>query len=378
MKQQTTRVKIYNKLYEKIIDNHTKKENGGLTSISPPFTRLSKKYPGWVKGTYTILTASSGIGKTKAVKFFAVSSVYNFIKANPNIKAKIFYFALEESKDMFWLSIMSNLLYTKHNITLSPQMLLSLGQFEIDKDILAKIETIKDEISDMEQYIEVVDNVFNPYGIYKHVRDYFDNPDIGKFNVIKTSEGEEFKGDFIYNDNDLYVFCITDHISLLTPDSNGRIYQQKNLHEAMGYFSQEYCLKQMCKRLKCVVINVQQQSADKEKQEFYKGQSIEKKLEPSLDGLADNKLTQRDADLVLGIFAPTRYELPNYRGYNINKLKDKYRCMIFLKDRNFGLANNYVHLYFDGATNNFKELPIKDEMTDLVYEDILNNNYKCN
>ncbi len=374
MQQPTTKAKIFDSLFSKINSNMAKKESGGITSISPPFPRLAKKYPGWVKGTYTILTASSGVGKTKAAKFFAVSSVYDFIKNNPNVKAKIFYFALEESKDMFWLSMMSTLLYTKYNIFMSPQKLLSLGDFTLDRNTLARIQSVKEEIEDMEKHIDVIDNVFNPYGIYKHVREYFDNPDLGEFVKIKTNEGE-IKGDFKYKDDDLYVFCITDHISLLTPDANGKFGQQKTLHEAMGYFSQEYCLKQMSKRLKCVVINVQQQSADKERQEFYKGQSIEKKLEPSLDGLADNKLCQRDADLVLGLFAPTRYELPSYRGYDISKLKDKYRCLIFLKDRHFGLANNYVNLYFNGATNIMKELPLKDEMTDKVYEDVADNNY---
>lgn len=367
-------MRIYNKIYKNIENNLIKKESGGITSISPPFERLSKRYPGWVKGTYTIISASSGVGKTKAAKFFAVTSVYEFIKKNPAIKTKIFYFALEESKDMFWLSIMSTLLYTRYDISLSPRELLSLGDYSLDRKLLDYVQQVQAEINDMESYIEVIDNVFNPYGIYKVVRDYFDTAGIGEFTKVATEEGE-INGEFKYKDEDLYVFAITDHLSLLTPDSNGKYTQQSTLHEAMGYFSREYCLKHMCKRLKCVVINIQQQSAEKEKQEFYKGQSIEKKLEPSLDGLADNKLTQRDADLVLGLFAPTRYELERYRGYDINRLKDRYRCLIFLKDRHYGLANNYVNLYFNGASNIMKELPIAGEMNESIYEKIANNDY---
>ena len=162
---------------------------------------------------------------------------------------------------------------------------------------------------------------------------------------------------------------------MLVPDTNGKYNQQSSLHEAMNYFSQEYCLKQMSKRLNCVVINIQQQAAGKEAQEFYKGQTIEKKLEPSLEGLADNKLLARDADLVLGLFSPTRYEISNYRGYDINKMKDSYRSLIFLKDRNYGLANNYVNLYFNGATNIFKELPLSQDMNDEVYKKIINKEY---
>lgn len=367
-------MKIFNNLYNKIQTNIDKKEAGGITSIIPPFERLAKKYPGWVKGTYSLITSNSGIGKTKFSKFFAVTSVYDFIKKNPNIKAKIFYFALEESKDMFWLSMISSLLYIKYNISLSPHQLMSLGDFNLNKEDLLKVKSVEEEVNDMEKYIDVVDNIFNPYGIYQHVREWFKTANIGHFKVIKTEKGD-IAGDFIYDDEDQYVFGITDHISLLTPDANGQFSQQKNLHEAMGYFSQEYCLKQFTKRFKMVTINIQQQSAVKEQQEFYKGQSIEKKLEPSLDGLADNKLVARDVDMVIGLFAPTRYELNTYRGYNIDRLKDKYRCCLILKDRHYGLANNYIHLYFNGASNILKELPLLKDMTEDIYQQIEQNKF---
>lgn len=370
MEEEKDKVKIYDSIYNKIVDNKNKKDSGLVTSISPPFPRLAKKYPGWVKGTYTILTASSGIGKTKAAKFFTVTSVYEFIKKNTQVKVKVIYFALEETREMFWLSMMSTLLYVNYKISLSPQQLLSLGEFTLDDDMLRAVETTQIEINDMETYIEVIDHVFNPYGLYKTVRNYFETSGIGSFESIKTDKGE-MKGKFNYLSEDTYVFVVTDQLNLLTPDKNNEFNEpQSGLHGAMSYYSKEYCLKQMCKRLNCVVINIQQQSADKEKQEFYKGESIEKKLEPSLDGLADNKLTQRDADVVWGLFAPTRYEIEEYRGYDINKLRDNYRCLIWLKDRHYGLANQYSHLYFDGASNTFKELPLAKEMNTEIYESI--------
>lgn len=375
MENQKDKAKIFNVIYDKIVKNKDKKEAGKVTSISPPFARLSKKYPGWVKGTYTILTASSGIGKTKAAKFFTVTSVYQFIKKNPQVKVKVFYFALEETKEMFWLSMMSTLLYVNYQIVFSPQQLLSLGEFTVDDDTLRAIQTTQMEIDDMEQYIEVVDHVFNPYGLYKTVRSYFDTPGLGKFEEIKTDKAT-LKGKFKYADEDTYVFVVTDQVNLLVPDKNAEFGEpQRNLHDAMSYYSKEYCLKQMCKRLDCVVINIQQQAADKEKQEFYRGESIDKKLEPSLDGLADNKLTQRDADVVWGLFAPTRYEIEEYRGYNIDLLKDNYRCLIWLKDRHYGLANQYVHLYFDGASNTFKELPTAKDMNINIYTKITNKQF---
>lgn len=365
---------IFNELYNTIERNIIKKESDGHTSILPPFPRLAQKFPGWVKGKLNIITASSGIGKSKLTKYLAVLSPYNFIRNNPGMNIKIFYFALEESKEVFWLSILSTLLSERFNILLSPQQLLSLGEYNLSRETLEIISSLQEEINEMEKYIEVIDNISNPYGIYRVVRDYFHNGGIGEFEKIQTETGI-IDGKFKYYNEDHYVFVITDHVSLLVPDTNGRYGTQSNLHEAMSYFSQEYCLKHMCKRMNCIVINVQQQSAVKEQQEFHRGQTIEAKLEPSLSDLADNKLLARDCDLVLGLFAPTRYEINEYRGYNIAKMKDAFRVIKFLKDRDYGLANFYLPLYFNGANNIFKELPNKHDITDEIYEKIMKKEY---
>ncbi len=371
---------IFNDLKDQIIYNKTKIESGGVTSISPPFQRLSKKYPGWVKGRQTLITASSGVSKTKFTKFLAVTSVVDFIKTRKDVTAKVFFFALEESKEQFWLSIKSNLLFTRFGISISPTELMSQGEYTISQDVLDKIDLIESDIDFMESIIEVIDNIYNPYGIYKHVRDYFETAGIGKYEeaTFTNDKGlkQTVKNKFIYDNPDHYVFVITDQINLLVPDQKSEFgAPQSTLHDAMNEFSKTYCLKHMVKRMDCVVINVQQQAGDQEKQEFHRGSSIEKKLEPSLSGLADSKLTQRDCDLVIGLFAPARYELTNYRNYDITRLNDSYRCAIILKDRHFGIANAYIHLYFNGATNVYKELPHYKDMTDEIYEKINNKTF---
>lgn len=371
---------IFNEIKAQIIHNKEKKESGGVTSISPPFTRLAKKYPGWVKGRLTLVTASSGIAKTKFTKFFAVTSVIEFLKTRQDVTAKVFFFALEESKEQFWLSIKSNLLFNRFDISISPTELMSQGEYKLSDDVLEKLNSLEEEINYMESIIEVIDYTYNPFGIYKHVRNYFDEEKIGKYEEVEFTNDRgiktKVKNRFIYNNPDHYVFVITDQINLLVPDQKSEFTPpQNNLHDAMGEFSKTYCLKHMVKRLDCVVINIQQQAGDAEKQEFYRGESVEKKLEPSLANLADNKLCQRDCDLVIGLFAPARYELSTYRGYNITKLQDSYRAVLLLKDRHFGLANSYIHLYFNGATNSFKELPPANEMNDVVYDKIKNKQF---
>lgn len=359
--EKTYKEQVFDKLYEKIVTNKEKKENGEITSISSPFSRLNERFPGWEKGVYTIITASSGIGKTKLTKFLIISSVYKFIKENPKAKVKVFYFALEESKEEFWLSLLSSVIYEKYGISLSNADLKSLGSYTISNDLLEKIVECRAIIEELEQFIEVNDHVSNPYGIYKTVRTYFEDESIGH-HITKKINNEDINIGYTYKDDNLHVFVVSDHISLLQPEKG------QQLHEAMGYFSKEYCLKGFCKRYKCIVINVQQQSAEKEKQEFYQGQTIDQKLEPSLDGLANNKETQRDCDMVIGLFGPARYNLKKYRGYDIDFFKDSFRSICFLKDRNYGLANTYLPLLFNGKTNVFEELP---KVEDIKYENYI-------
>lgn len=350
---------IFDHVLAKVKANKEAKDQGKITSIFPEtLERLSEFFPGWERGTYNIISASSGVGKTKLTKFLIVTSIYQFIKKYP-IRTKIFYFALEESKDEFWLSVVSTLLHEKYGISMHNSELKSLGKFHLSEDVLQKIESCRADIEDMEKYIDVIDHVSNPFGIYKHVREYFEDPEVGEY-IKEIRNGETYIVGYKHNDPDFYPFVVTDHVSLLLPE------KASTLHEAMSLFSKEYCLKGFCKRFKCVVINVQQQAAETERQEFHNGETIEQKLEPSLNGLADNKTTQREADLVLGLFAPARYNLKKYRGYDITKLGDKVRFLKFLKDRNYGLANAYVPLYFNGAANVFKELPKPDVIN---YED---------
>jgi hypothetical protein len=130
--------------------------------------------------------------------------------------------------------------------------------------------------------------------------------------------------------------------------------------QTMSKWSSDYCLR-LRDKFGFIPVNVQQQASAKEQVEYnYKGNTIEEKLEPSLEGLGDNKTTQRDANIVLGLFAPDRYNIEQHNGYDITFFRDRYRSMSILKDRD-GIANKKLPLFFDGAVDFFKELPKADD-----------------
>ena len=59
---------------------------------------------------------------------------------------------------------------------------------------------------------------------------------------------------------------------------------------------------------------------------------------------------------MLGITNPFSYEIPEYLGYDITKLRGNARFLEVVLNRD-GESNDVVPLFFDGATNFFSELP---------------------
>ena len=341
------------------------------------FPKLSKVLPGIIKGTYYLVSANSGVGKTQLTKYMFVRTPYDFVKAHPEagIKLKILYFALEESKEEFINSVIVAWLADTYGIEIDVLQLNSMLT-ALDDHIIEKIKEGQKYFEDLFEVVDVIDSVSNPYGIYKYCREYSNDNGTHYWTQLKvtdeksrkyithseyeTSKKENWKYSHYmpHNENE-YVIVITDHISLLNPE-NGT-----TLHQTMGNWSANYCRKQITKHWNYIIVNVQQQAAASEDVEHFKAN----KLEPSLNNLGDNKLTARDALVVLGLFAPARYELTKYMGYDVSKFKDNFRSLIILKNR-IGTPNVKLALYYDGAINQFKELPYPEDTNTLnkVYD----------
>jgi hypothetical protein len=246
------------------------------------------------------------------------------------------------------------------------------------------LDAYDEEMERFESMVQIIDNVKNPFGIYKHVRDYayahgehYDkngniipkehllssNPEVRDPANLRIAEYRPY-------DPDEYVIIVVDHLSLLHTEKG------QDLWTTIFNFSSKYCLA-MRDRWRYIPVVIQQQAADQEKQQFtFKGDSIVAKLRPSPDGLADCKLTQRDVNVMFGLFAPHRYKIENYEGYDIDRLADNYREFNVMLNRNgSGFIN--LDLYFNGAANYFKELLPADKMEEKHYKGISAINSKA-
>jgi len=350
----------YSKVIEDIKNNRQRRLEGKLNCIPwKSFPRLSSKIPGIKQDQLVIVTANSKVAKTQLTDCLYVLEPYKFIKDNPNcgLKLKIFYFSLEISKKKKLMSFLVNKIYSETGNIIDIQNLNSeFENYILDEKTEKLIEYYSPYFEEFEKYVEIHDNIRNPFGIYKYMRGYaethghYEKKLITVINEAGLSERILVDDYYVPDDPDEIVIVITDSINLLLPEKGSK------LHEAMSEYSSKYCLR-MKNTWKYCVVNIQQQSAEQEKQQFNNfGGSIVSKLRPSADGLGDNKLTGRDCSLMIGLFAPHRYEIKEHNGYDLTKLRDNYRELVVLLNRD-GEGFFADDLLFNGAVNYFEEAP---------------------
>lgn len=369
-------------IYSKIVQNKLNHDNGYFNCI--PFMgmeRLEKYLPGIEQSTYYLIAAASGVGKSKLARYLFIHNPIMFLENNPDsdIQLDILYFSLEESKEKVILAEVSKYLYTQHKLNLSIKQLSSVGRYNVlSTEDLQKVQQSEEHVNNFLKRVKIFDNVRNATGIYKTVRDfaltigtYYDKNDTPltpqEVHNVKIGVGESYKKVSYYKTHNPkhYVIVLIDHISLLQPETGETLWQ------SMSKMSSNYCLH-IRDKFGFIPVVVQQLAADKERIEanFSKADLVQK-LEPSLDGLGDNKTIARDVNVALGLFAPDRYKITEHNGYDITKFRDRYRSMNIMKSRD-GIANKKLPLFFNGAVDFFKELPKVDELEKmrLVYEHI--------
>lgn len=302
---------------------------------------------------------------------------FDYIKNNKtSVKLKIFYFSLEMSKEQKLRQCICNHLYVKSKgkVRVDPKSLRSVRN-PVDESILKEVDTFKEYFDEFEECVTFIDDIKNPYGIYKFMKDYSERngtvhtkKKVFTNNVTKEKYTKEIYDYYEPDDPDEYVIIIVDHASLLHAEKG------QSLHQAITKLSSDYFIS-LRNRYNYIPVLVQQQSASQESVENMKAN----RLKPTLDGLGDNKLTQRDCDVALGLFSPFRHRIkmyPEKDGYDIMFFKDNIRFLEVLASREGG-GNSICPLYFDGGVNYFKELPDAKDINKInVFKNFIKNERK--
>ncbi len=124
------------------IKNHKKNwESGNYNCI--PFEgmgKIERHLPGIMRSSYTIVTANTGVGKSKLMRSMFIHHPAKWAIENKK-KVKIFLFSFEESGEKFELTEIGRELYSRHKIRKNTKELLSIGRFNtITQDTIKKLK----------------------------------------------------------------------------------------------------------------------------------------------------------------------------------------------------------------------------------------------
>lgn len=353
---------------ENLKDRMRNAKLGGVNCIPLPFPRFRSEIPGIEQGKYITITANQKVGKTNFSNFL-LFNILDYCYNNPNsCSCHIIYFALEESKQKIIERYMSYLLYNIDGIRISPQDLRSTSsEFPVSSEILAKLEDepYKSKLDFFERHVQFETEDTNPTGILRVCEKYAKT--VGTYLSHKQmSNGNSFKeveifDSYIQNDPNHFKIVVIDHIGLVDKE------QGFSTKAAVDKLS-EYCVKYLRNRYNFTCMVIQQQAAESEGLEAIK----QKRMLPSTSGLGDSKYTGRDADLVLGLFDPSKFGLSDWKGYKIyeppnNTGLGSYARFLYVLANRDGEMNGMCPLFFDGATCTFTELPKLEDINALSF-----------
>jgi replicative DNA helicase len=320
-----------------MIDDGMEGKNRGLPH---GFDRFRRVVPNIQKGTYYCIGGETGSGKTAFTDHAFLYSPYDYIQDKTIISLKVLYFSLEIDYNIKLAKGICRKLYIDHDIDISTNELLSRGNYKIPSHVRKLVDEYKEYFEAMEDIVDIYDESYTPDQIINIVKTYLKAN--GKFR-------NNAKGEVVYypNDPNRYTIVIMDHVGLISSPNKKQAIDA--VSKALIYY-----------RNKCGIIPVMVSqfnrsisSSDRFKIE---------RVEPQLSDFKDTSSTQEDANVVLGLFAPYRYKLAEYRKYNINNLKGEFRGLHVLKNRD-GDDNAMVGLKFKGKSGYFEEYPLPNEMT---------------
>lgn len=345
-----------------LVERRNRLLNNKLNRIPSPYKRFSNDFIGIERECYYTITSTTKGAKSQFTSYtFIFTPIMFCYYTKADIDIKILYFPLEETEERIMQRFISWLLFmhSKGEIVISPKDLRSTTK-PLSQKILDVINS--DEIQDILKYFEehiIFSKESNPTGIYKFCKKYAEeNGKIYTKKGICKDEWGTLKEIDVFdryeqNNPNEYRLVIIDTINLVDTERN------MTLKQSMDKMS-EYCAKYLRNRYHFSPVVIQQQAFSGEGLDAYKFN----KLAPSVADLGDSKYTARDSNIVLGLFSPFRYELPEYKGYDITKFKDNIRFLSVIINRD-GEVGGVCPLMFLGNVCSFSELPLPTNKVEL-------------
>lgn len=339
----------------------------GHTQASLPmgFPRL-EQHMCICKGMYFLLAGYTGSAKSTLLESAFILNPYDWWEKYQGVtktKLKILYFSMERSKDYKILK------WTLRKIFLDTGVFIDIRSCEGKKNFPSLTKKEHDLIAQYKPYfdgmlqsgiVEIHEFPTNPMAIKKTVDEYAKT--VGHIKKIS-----EFKSVYVPNDENLVTLVIQDHLALLRPETREGIrYSSKK--EIIDLASSDCRRYRDFYKFSCV--NVTQLNRDIANPMRIKAGNVSVQLED----IKDSGNSSEDADVVIGIFDPMRYKVPDVAGYDLNALRDahgnKYYRYVEILKNTFSADGIGCGLALYPSLGIFSELPRRDKITIQDYQDI--------
>lgn len=346
---------LFSEVLSDIENKSELKAQGKSMGVPYPYPRFARYVPSIDREQVICLTSFSGAAKSKFARYTYIMHPYEYsLEHDYNFEAD--YYAFEDSAAKVFKNILCYYLHYKHKE--------SVSLFDLDSKFHALPSATLRHIKEGEVYLQkfadkvrIKDNITNPYGIYKDVLARAE--ELGEIQREKVTYSNGEVKDRISGlklKKDVHWLMLADNLNNIDKEK-----QHHNQKEAMDEFVQRYCRLIYAKLFKMTCVIVHQQALEAERQQFTNtGGSIIERIKPSMANLGGTKEVVRSYHLVLSLFNPHKFKIKDYNGYDISRIGNNFREIEVLK-YNDGFDNIRTPLYFDGASEFFKELPNSDK-----------------
>lgn len=365
------------------IESFTTKYKRGLEGKNKSLSMGLKKlnnYFGLRKQIMYTVSGYSGSGKTSFIDDAFVLNPIEFIEANHS-KANfhILYFSQERSKDYKIARWITRKAFLDHEKIIPLETILGWKNIAT-KEEQKLIESYFPYANNLiDKHITIFEGATNPTGIYKAVSAFARNRGTWEGVCIRKKNGYElFKQVYTPNDPDELIMVIIDTIQLTKTEKREETKVYLNPKETMDK-TLEYCRGFRDSLGYSPVISSQNNRDITDPMRLKMGDVL-----PRLEDLLGTSSLATDSEVVLALYDCTRYKVPDPYFYKVDKMREgpenlnpgslKYRSLSILKN-SYGAENIGVGLAYQPESGILLELPKSSELTEEMYEEILNNKY---
>jgi hypothetical protein len=326
--------------------------SGKTVWIPLPFNRLSQ-HLGVGKKIYSLIGGDPGTGKSAFTHLAYILGPYNWYRHHKNdtdIKLKIILRSMERSKEYTIGKWVCMRLLMKYGIVMDVPTLFGWGskKSNMPDEIYQKIVESKDYFYEMQEIVEIVDGMENPTGIYNHLTRWaMQNGKLVKLN--------QFERAYIPNNPNLITVFIIDHIGKLKTERDFN--DKAKLDKMSEYIS---IVRDLYGFTPVVVSQFNRSLSDSTRR-------TRMSLMPEAQDFKGSSNMYEDCDVAITLFNPHRYHMPDFMGYQVQKMvnptgHNRFRAIGVLKNT-YGIDDFHVGMQFVGEVGLYRELPKPDQIS---------------